>query len=79
MPPRLLTPLQVEATQLFFSLPQSAGFAVAGGAALIVQGLIQRQTRDVDLFLLERSRVDNHVPPPRSKPRSASADGRTSE
>jgi Nucleotidyl transferase AbiEii toxin, Type IV TA system len=53
MPPRLLTPLQVEATQLFFSLPQSAGFAVAGGAALIVQGLIKRQTRDVDLFLLD--------------------------
>lgn len=53
MPTRLLTPLQVEATRLFFSLPQSAGFAVAGGAALIVQGLIQRQTRDVDLFLLD--------------------------
>jgi hypothetical protein len=53
MPPRRLTPLQVEATQLFFSMPQSAGFAVAGGAALIVQGLIQRQTRDVDLFLLD--------------------------
>jgi len=32
---------------------QSAGFAVAGGAALIEQGLIQRQTRDVDLFLLD--------------------------
>jgi predicted nucleotidyltransferase len=28
-------------------------FAVAGGAALIEQGLIQRQTRDVDLFLLD--------------------------
>jgi hypothetical protein len=55
MPARLLTPLQVEATQLFFSLPQSAGFAVAGGAALIEQGLIQRQTRDVDLFLLDRA------------------------
>jgi Nucleotidyl transferase AbiEii toxin, Type IV TA system len=53
MPPPLLTPLQVEATQLFFSLRQSAGFAVAGGAALIVQGLIERQTRDVDLFLLD--------------------------
>jgi hypothetical protein len=53
MPPSLLTPLQVEATQLFFSLPHSAGFAVAGGAALIVQGLIHRQTRDVDLFLID--------------------------
>jgi len=53
MPARLLTPLQIEATQLFFGLPQSVGFAVAGGAALIAQGLVQRQTRDVDLFLLD--------------------------
>ncbi|MGC2311009.1 MAG: nucleotidyl transferase AbiEii/AbiGii toxin family protein [Candidatus Babeliaceae bacterium] len=53
MPPGALTPLQLQATRLFFSLPQSAGFAVAGGAALIAQGLIQRPTRDVDLFLLD--------------------------
>lgn len=51
--PGALTPLQIQATHLFFSLPQSAGFAVAGGAALIAQGLIQRPTRDVDLFLLD--------------------------
>jgi hypothetical protein len=55
MPARLLTPLQVEATQLFFGLPQSTGFAVAGGAALIEQDLIERQTRDVGLFLLDRA------------------------
>ncbi len=48
-----LTPLQVEATRLFFSLPASAGFAVAGGAALIARGLITRPTQDVDLFLLD--------------------------
>lgn len=48
-----LTSLQVEATRLFFSLPDSAGFAVAGGAALIARGLIARPTNDVDLFLLE--------------------------
>jgi Nucleotidyl transferase AbiEii toxin, Type IV TA system len=53
MPPTSLTPIQVTATRLFFSLPQSAGFAVAGGAALIAQGLIHRPTRDVDLFLLD--------------------------
>lgn len=53
MNPDLLTPLQVQATQLFFSLPGSAGFAVAGGVALIARGLIQRSTRDVDLFLVE--------------------------
>lgn len=35
MIPSPLTSLQVEATRLFFSLPDSAGFAVAGGAALI--------------------------------------------
>lgn len=51
----LLTPLQVQATQLFFSLPGSAGFAVAGGAALIARGLIKRPTQDVDLFLLDTS------------------------
>jgi hypothetical protein len=32
MPPGELTPLQVQATRLFFSLPESEGFAVAGGA-----------------------------------------------
>jgi hypothetical protein len=48
-----LTSLQVEATRLFFSLPDSAGFAVAGGAALIARGLIARPTNDVDLFLLD--------------------------
>lgn len=53
MAPGALTALQIQATRLFFSLPQSAGFAVAGGAALIAQGLIKRPTRDVDLFLLD--------------------------
>lgn len=48
-----LTRLQVAASRLFFSLPQSAGFAVAGGAALLAQGLIDRPTQDVDLFLLD--------------------------
>jgi hypothetical protein len=48
-----LTPLQIQATRLFFSLPVSAGFAVAGGAGLIARGLIARPTQDVDLFLLD--------------------------
>jgi Nucleotidyl transferase AbiEii toxin, Type IV TA system len=48
-----LTTLQVQAARLFFSLPASAGFAVAGGAALIARGLITRPTQDVDLFLLD--------------------------
>jgi hypothetical protein len=50
-----LTPLQVQAARLFFGLPDSAGFAVAGGAALIARGLIRRPTKDIDLFLLGSS------------------------
>ena len=52
----LLTALQVRASRLFFSLPDSDGFAVAGGAALIARGLIDRPTQDVDLFLLDASK-----------------------
>jgi hypothetical protein len=50
-----LTPLQIQAARLFFRLPDSAGFAVAGGAALIARGLIRRPTKDIDLFLLDPS------------------------
>lgn len=52
-PASWLTPLQVAAARLFFSLPESAGFAVAGAAALIARGLIQRRTRDIDVFLFD--------------------------
>jgi hypothetical protein len=48
-----LTPLQIRAARLFFSLPESAGFAVAGGAALVARDLILRATKDIDLFLLD--------------------------
>jgi hypothetical protein len=53
-----LTRLQLQATRLFFSLAESAGFAVAGGAALLAQGMIHRPTSDVDLFLLDTDRSD---------------------
>lgn len=45
-----LRPVQVEVVRLFFSLPASAGFLLAGGAALIAQGLSARPTQDVDVF-----------------------------
>ncbi len=35
---------------LFFSLPESEGFAVAGGSALVLAGLVNRSTNDIDLF-----------------------------
>jgi predicted nucleotidyltransferase component of viral defense system len=45
-----LTPFQVQLAQLFFSLPESAGFLLAGGAALAAQHLTTRPTQDLDFF-----------------------------
>jgi predicted nucleotidyltransferase component of viral defense system len=50
MPEDALTELQREVLRLFFGLPESAGFVLAGGAALIASGLSERPTQDVDLF-----------------------------
>lgn len=45
-----LTPFQTEVAQLFFSLPASDGFLLAGGAALLAADLTTRPTDDLDLF-----------------------------
>ena len=45
-----LTEFQVEVSQLFFSLPASDGFLLAGGGALLASGLSMRPTRDLDFF-----------------------------
>jgi hypothetical protein len=41
---------QLEVTRLFFSLPASKGFLLAGGAALLAQHLTTRPTEDLDSF-----------------------------
>ncbi len=46
----MLTPLQHRIADLFFAMDESAGFALAGGAALIVRGAIERETQDLDFF-----------------------------
>lgn len=46
----MITSFQRSIAAMFFSLDESAGFAVAGGAALITRALVNRSTRDVDLF-----------------------------
>ncbi|MCM3887337.1 hypothetical protein [Frankia sp. R82] len=46
----MITSLQRAVARIFFGLPESVGFAVAGGAALIARDLVDRETRDVDLF-----------------------------
>ena len=41
---------QIELAQAFFALPESAGFYLAGGAALIAAGIVDRKTEDLDIF-----------------------------
>lgn len=48
--PEGLTAFQVRVAQLFFSLPASHGFLLAGGAALAAQHLTTRPTQDLDFF-----------------------------
>lgn len=45
-----LTRFQIEVANLFFALPASAGFLLAGGAALLAQHLTARPTHDLDFF-----------------------------
>lgn len=45
-----LNVLQVSVLRLFFSLPESNGFILAGGAGLVAAGLSTRPTDDIDLF-----------------------------
>ena len=46
-----LPPVQRELAHLLFSLPEAAGYALAGGAALVVQHIVDRETRDLDAFI----------------------------
>src|SRR5438874_7249150 len=45
-----LSAFQLEVTRLFFALPASQGFLLAGGAALLAQHLTTRPTEDLDFF-----------------------------
>lgn len=45
-----LTGFQITVTRLFFTLPASERFLLAGGAALVAQHLSARPTQDLDFF-----------------------------
>jgi predicted nucleotidyltransferase component of viral defense system len=45
-----LSSFQLEVARLFFALPASQGFLLAGGAALLAQHLTARPTEDLDFF-----------------------------
>jgi hypothetical protein len=54
-----LPPFQLEVAQMFFTLPASRGFLLAGGAALLAQHLTARPTEDLDFFTAPEC---GHVP-----------------
>src|ERR1700728_3150299 len=45
-----LPPFQLEVARMFFALPASQGFLLAGGAALLAQHLTTRPTEDLTFF-----------------------------
>lgn len=45
-----LTEFQTEVARMFFALPASEGFLLAGGGALLASGLTTRPTQDLDFF-----------------------------
>jgi hypothetical protein len=59
-----LSAFQLEVAQLFFSLPASHGFLLAGGAALLAQHLTSRPTQDLDFFTAPER---GHVPAARDE------------
>jgi hypothetical protein len=49
-PSTVLTAFQILVAETFFGMVESRGFLLAGGAALIAQGLSERPTQDLDFF-----------------------------
>jgi hypothetical protein len=58
----LLSPLQEQVAEIVSRLEEAEEFALAGGAALIARGDVDRQTRDLDFFGLTGEAVDRLVP-----------------
>jgi hypothetical protein len=58
----VLTPLQEHVARIIAGLEEAKEFALAGGAALIARGEVQRETRDLDFFGLTADAVDRLVP-----------------
>jgi len=48
--PAPITAFQVEVANVFFALPEASSFLLAGGLALIAQGMSVRPTEDMDAF-----------------------------
>jgi hypothetical protein len=66
----VLTDLQQRIALAVSEVVESEGFALAGGAALISQGLVDRRTRDLDFFAVDATSVNRVAPEVESALRS---------
>jgi hypothetical protein len=57
-PAVVLNQLQVRVAAVVRNLPEAQNFVLAGGAALIVRGDVNRLTRDLDFFAESAEAVD---------------------
>ena len=53
-----LSPFQRKVAEVLFDLPEANGYALAGGAALILRRVITRETADLDAFIAARPGPD---------------------
>jgi hypothetical protein len=58
----VLSSLQERVARIGAGLPEADGFALAGGAALVVMRVVDRTTRDLDFFGPSADEVDQLVP-----------------
>lgn len=58
----MLTDLQQRVAFAVSGVVEGEGFALAGGAALIFQGLVNRRTRDLDFFTVDATAVNRVAP-----------------
>ncbi len=58
----VLSDLQLRVARIIAGLVEAEDFALAGGAALIVRGDVERATRDLDFFGTRADAVDHLVP-----------------
>lgn len=58
----MLTPIQRQVAEIIAGLDAAEGFGLAGGAALIARGDIDRGTQDLDFFGLHQSDVQRLLP-----------------
>ena len=54
----VLSALQERVARIVVALPEADGFALAGGAALVVMQVVDRATRDLDYFGPSADEVD---------------------